>query len=176
MVQAPPVDPSAGWSTEPLAPPAQNVLLSHRASGASTFRRAGRSGFEMKAFLPDRAETVEDAMLAYEAVAVSREVTNSHLSREPAATARAVNARHCANSSSHSAPACVSFVSTYAPLKWSSSSERAICVKTTTTDPQPRRCSELTRHMGWESTQVSLLGASRCACLNEQRGPCFVKN
>jgi len=37
----------------------------------------------MKAFLPDRAETVEGSMLAYEAVAVIGEVANSHLSREP---------------------------------------------------------------------------------------------
>jgi plasmid stabilization system protein ParE len=34
-------------------------------------------------FLLDRAETVEDAMLAYEAVAVIREVANRHLSMTP---------------------------------------------------------------------------------------------
>ncbi len=34
-------------------------------------------------FLLDRAETVEDAMLAYEAVGVIREVANRHLSMTP---------------------------------------------------------------------------------------------
>lgn len=34
-------------------------------------------------FLLDRAETAEDAMRAYEAVAVIREVANSHLSMTP---------------------------------------------------------------------------------------------
>jgi plasmid stabilization system protein ParE len=34
-------------------------------------------------FLLDRAETVEDAMVAYEAVAVIREVANRHLSMTP---------------------------------------------------------------------------------------------
>jgi plasmid stabilization system protein ParE len=34
-------------------------------------------------FLLDRAETVEDAMLAYKAVAVIREVANRHLSMTP---------------------------------------------------------------------------------------------
>lgn len=34
-------------------------------------------------FLLDRAETVEDAMLAYEAVAVIREVADRHLSMTP---------------------------------------------------------------------------------------------
>ena len=90
-------------------------------------------------FLLERAETVEEALRAYEAIAVIRAVADTAIFRpRPTATAKWVNARHCASSSSHSAPRGTSFVSTYALRAWSSSSARAASAKRTTTEAQSR--------------------------------------